>query len=645
MTARDYRGALLRGWRLLMLLALMGAVVGLLRPVHTAKAVVPAYLASVTVEANPGGGLSLQTLTFYASDRSVIAQAAQAANLNEPPAALMNVMSIARAKVGYGLHALKIPALQIGFTQLTAKGAIDLANAFTTTLQNDIYAKAQDAYNAHVTAVGNNVSNLQDQLSTIDDDITTVNSGGSVDTTNLFQTLQQDAAANSSTDGSGSGSGSTNASTSDGSASVSNAAFTSGPAPGAVLTAGKSGGSTATTTPPISTKASPDSQMAALEIARQVVQSRLNAQLKIQADLATSGPSQPTFTVLQKADVALPLVGKTAVSISNNRFANVLGGGIVGMLLGGGILVAVESLDRNVRSVRQAEEAFELPVVGEIPVSASLPKPAPGDPAPPPRLEVALDPAGAVAEAYRRLRTAVLLEPLAADRLLLAGANGYGYSYANGNGNGNGKSGRRVILVASAGSEVTRSAVIANLAAAYAETGDRALVVSLGHLGWQAGTDVRAADPRAGFEFGPADIVPRSSPTMVAGVRRLSFDMVLESRGQVPAYGPSVLAAAREVADVVLVDGPGLLHSHDALVLLPAVDVVLVVAEAGTTNAPQAKEVSQMLRRVAAPVLGVVFTNGRPNGKASAPQLTGLDDHIEAALAGYEPLPTAEIPV
>ncbi|HLX89323.1 MAG TPA: hypothetical protein VKR22_12810, partial [Acidimicrobiales bacterium] len=661
MTAKDYKGALLRGWRLLLLLVILGGVVGLLRPVHHASKLPPPYIAAITIEANPKGGLNLAQLTFYATNHQVILNAAQAAGFTESSFLLQHDVAISKAKTAFGLHSLKIPALVVTIVQPTAQMAVKLANQFGVTLKNYILTGARNGYDAAVAGAAQSVNCLQSELATIDDDIATETSGGSVDITQVFGSLAQDSSGCTASSSSG-----PNASSN--AANVTNTDFTPSGAPATFVANTPAGGSGA----PSANGTTPDATLAALQTAKTVTTARLNAALRTQTDLATTGPPQPAFTVLQPALVATPEgFGFTKVSLANNRLANVGGGALVGLLLAAGIVVGVETLDRSIRSVRQAEEAFELPVVGEIPRALGAAKVQPGEAPPPPRLDVALEPTSAVAEAYRRLRAAVLLEPLAAERMMLAGfgyGNGYGNGYAgygngngyangngngnghahgnghavaeasedhgdghaegignghgnghtngNGNGNGNGKNGngRRVILVVSAGSEITRSGVIANLAAAYAETGDRALVVSIGRLGWYRGTDPDAPDPRSGVEFGPADIVPRSSPTMVAGVRRLSFDTVFESRGQVPSYGPSILSAAREVADVVLVDGPALLKSHDALLLLPSVDLVLVVAEGGTTTAPEAKALTQTLQRFKAPVLGVVLTNAKNGG-------------------------------
>jgi len=286
----------------------------------------------------------------------------------------------------------------------------------------------------------------------------------------------------------------------------------------------------------------------------------------------------------------------------------------------------------------------------------------------------------------------VLFEPLAAEMALIGNGNGYangngngnghGNGHGNGNGNGNGytqwtpgqgagpgqavqpayptdpanggelvyegngrRSRRQVILVVSPGTENTRSTVVANLAAVYAEAGAQALVVSMGDLRWGRASTTPVSASEGEKDIDPEDLVPLSTPSAVDGVARLQFDQLLASRGQVVTQGPAIITAARQVADTVLIDAPSLLRAHDAIALLPAVDVVLLVAQYSVTRSDEAREAGDMLRRFRAPVLGVAFTNvpGRTRGprvKDVEPQ----DAPREVVLESYDapqPAPTA----
>jgi len=60
---------------------------------------------------------------------------------------------------------------------------------------------------------------------------------------------------------------------------------------------------------------------------------------------------------------------------------------------------------------------------------------------------------------------------------------------------------------------------------------------------------------------------------------------------------------------VVIVDVPPMLALHHAEALSHSVDVVLVVGECGFTTLDEARRAGDLLRRIGAPVLGVVLTN------------------------------------
>ncbi|HMK63923.1 MAG TPA: hypothetical protein VK386_09910 [Acidimicrobiales bacterium] len=615
-SAIEYRNAVRRGWRLLVLLAVLGAVVGLVRPTSPSSDLKGGWLAGVDVQQGPG--VSLHTLLVDAANPQVVQMAAQNAGIPTKGLSAASVKLVRGKRAG---TAKKV--LELSVVAKNEKRAVPLAYNLAGALQSYVDDAAQATYNNQVQANNQLVSCLEDELSNIQSDITAEEqSPGSVNTSNLFGDSN-----------SGGYCGGTSASDSDSSGSSDDSSSNVSSAQPVLDATGKS---TTSTAQPSKKGSGGDSGLTTLVVAKAVVTNRLHSALSAQANLAAKGAPSPAVTTVSSPYVfPAGSTHKALTSLANNRMANVFGGGFVGMLLAAGIVVAVETLDRSLRSVRQVETAFELPVVATVPLPAGVARRRHGDPPPPPRLDVALDPASAASESYRELRTAVLIEPLVSERAAVqspyASSAVYGVPQASGfDPQGASPPGpqqapprrdrapRRVILVVSAHAEPTRPSVIANLAATYAETGERALVVTVSNLGWH-GTGGALGGARAGqSEFAPADIVPLSSPTMVAGVRRLAFDQILASRGQVPSFGPAVIAAARDVADVVIIDGLGLVEARDALVLLPEVDVVVVVAEFGVTTTPDAKQTSEILRRFSAPVLGVVFTNTPPEGKPSS---------------------------
>ena len=82
----------------------------------------------------------------------------------------------------------------------------------------------------------------------------------------------------------------------------------------------------------------------------------------------------------------------------------------------------------------------------------------------------------------------------------------------------------------------------------------------------------------------------------------------MRNSGQLVSRSKEVLDAAREVAEVVIVEVPAFLRYHHGEAIVHSVDAVLIVVENGVTEVPDAQDMGDILRRLGAPVLGVVFT-------------------------------------
>ena len=103
----DFRGAVLRGWRLLVLLGLVGAVAGYFsvptRPaVNTAK---PAYYVASTIIAPTigKGSVSLGQLFLYIKSPQVLGIAAANANVGVPATQLLGQVGVVNGRAALGL--------------------------------------------------------------------------------------------------------------------------------------------------------------------------------------------------------------------------------------------------------------------------------------------------------------------------------------------------------------------------------------------------------------------------------------------------------------------------------------------------------------------------------------------------------------
>jgi Mrp family chromosome partitioning ATPase len=67
------------------------------------------------------------------------------------------------------------------------------------------------------------------------------------------------------------------------------------------------------------------------------------------------------------------------------------------------------------------------------------------------------------------------------------------------------------------------------------------------------------------------------------------------------------IAEASERADVVIIDTPPILTTSDAAGLIPEVEAVVMVARAGRTSGDVAERTRDLMRGLAAPVVGVAL--------------------------------------
>jgi capsular exopolysaccharide synthesis family protein len=257
-------------------------------------------------------------------------------------------------------------------------------------------------------------------------------------------------------------------------------------------------------------------------------------------------------------------------------------------LIGGAILVLLlERFDRRIRTKLSAEQHFDLPVLGEVPV---------------------------IPRRFRRGITAVARPkspPAEAFRLLAAAVQ---RATENGHAEDGEAPGGRTIIVTSAGPSEGKTTITANLGAALAERGDRVLVLSC---------DMRR--PALGRFLG----IPEA-PGLADAIRSTNGHSTLSQyRRETDVYRLSVvasgtapsnpgemlssgrmrtlLAEGRRNNDVVLLDTPPILVASDAAPLIPEADGVLLVACAGTTTTEVAERVTDTLRRLGAPLVGVAL--------------------------------------
>ena len=193
---------------------------------------------------------------------------------------------------------------------------------------------------------------------------------------------------------------------------------------------------------------------------------------------------------------------------------------------------------------------------------------------------------------------------------------------------------RRVVMVASAGAEPSLADVVTNLATVCAQTGQQVALVSTAGL---AAHDVGAGLPQSTLSWSkqlpspgngsglsieegrdrfltghlnPTDIEHLLGETGVPGVSRLDLRYFVGHPVQVVIRVPEVVAALRQIVDVIFLEVPSYLSVHHGEGLTPLADVVLVVAERDTTRLAEMRQMSAALRHLGAPVVGMALTEG-----------------------------------
>jgi capsular exopolysaccharide synthesis family protein len=205
-----------------------------------------------------------------------------------------------------------------------------------------------------------------------------------------------------------------------------------------------------------------------------------------------------------------------------------------------------------------------------------------------PQLVTLTDPRSASAEAYRTLRTN--LTYIGGERALAT------------------------ILVTSPASADDKSILLANLAATFAQAGNKVILVDADLRKPAQHTLWNTANERGLSTMVVQDSAVATPPLVETGVPGL----LLLPSGPLPPVPADVLGNQRMAdvigvlkarADYVLLDSPPVLAATDAALLGARVDGVLLAVRAGRTRRDHTARARQALERVHVRLLGAVLTN------------------------------------
>ena len=305
--------------------------------------------------------------------------------------------------------------------------------------------------------------------------------------------------------------------------------------------------------------------------------------------------AQVTGSGIVTLEAAVPVPETTGgIQVPRDLGTRLSVGILLGLLLGAGLAMFIDRIDTKIRARRDAERAFRLPVVTEVPKLASQ--------ATHHQIITSTQPASYAAESYRILRLSLQMAPkwLARQR-------------GETTGNGEAPAEVQVVLVTSAGAGEGKTTTVANVAASFAEIGKRVLVID---------ADFRNAQQHRYFGVprspGVTEFLTRgvrrpalaslTQETNVPGVEILTNGTFVDNPGELIGPDQDLIAQARQLADIVVVDAGPVLAVNDPSALMPQADAVVVVARSGATTEESATRTAELLARTEAPVVGVALT-------------------------------------
>jgi succinoglycan biosynthesis transport protein ExoP len=299
---------------------------------------------------------------------------------------------------------------------------------------------------------------------------------------------------------------------------------------------------------------------------------------------------------LRSSNIRVVDVARTPTyPIKPNVPRNLQLGLLLGLACGIGLAFVLESLDTSIRNMEEVSAISTLPALGTIPlqtsrnghsrkrlktVSADIEK------SESPALVTYVRPKSEGAEAYRALRTSILLSSFGAPP--------------------------KVILVTSALPQEGKTTISANSALVLAQRGSRVLLID---------ADLR----RPGIDklFGFRSRGGLSS--VISGVDKIDDVMVPFTRvpnlwimpaGPIPPQPAELLGSSvmkdhitrwRNEFDHIIIDTPPCLSVTDAVLLSPEADRVILVARSGKTTKAALRRACDLLLQVNARIMGIVL--------------------------------------
>jgi capsular exopolysaccharide synthesis family protein len=290
---------------------------------------------------------------------------------------------------------------------------------------------------------------------------------------------------------------------------------------------------------------------------------------------------QNTPTIIQIEEATVPSSPIRPLPLQNTLMA-----GAVGLMLAFGIAFAVEYLDETLRSPLDVDQILGLPVLGYI---AEMKQPKEGN-----RLYVASYPRSPVGESFRTLRSNI--EFTDAERP------------------------PKTILVTSSRPGEGKTTIASNLAAIYAQSGKRVVLVDADLRRPSIHTAVGLPN-RLGLttlfrdSLKPENVWKNWQDNGVRGMHIITSGRLPSNPAELLGSDKmlQIMSELRKIADVIIFDGPPIMVA-DVQILASLMDGVILVLRPGKSPADEAKSTLVQLKRSGANVMGVIFNRIPKNG-------------------------------
>ncbi|NJM66469.1 MAG: polysaccharide biosynthesis tyrosine autokinase [Acaryochloris sp. RU_4_1] len=279
--------------------------------------------------------------------------------------------------------------------------------------------------------------------------------------------------------------------------------------------------------------------------------------------------------------------------IAPRKVFNLAVGMLLGSLLGIGAALLLEAMDTSIKTVQEAKDIFKYTVLGNIPFLKDAEKVSrKGLERPTPDLIVRDNPRSSVSESYRMLQAN--LKFLSSDHRV------------------------QVFVVTSSIPKEGKSTVVANLALALAELGNRVLIID---------ADLRRPSQHQVWELpntvGLSNVLVEQQGWATA-IRQEDDHLNILTAGVIPPnpvplidshHMAVLLEEFHQAYDYILIDSPPLAVAADALLLGKMTDGILLVTRPGLVDTGSAQSSKETLEKSGQKVLGLVINGVIPENE------------------------------